>query len=541
MRVLLINPPVRDFYNTPQRRQPLGLLYLAGALKAGGHEVSLIDAGASRRVKRVNPGDEVKSITHAADGDDSSPFKLFGRFYHFGPGFEEVTEKIRRFDPQVVGISSLFNAYGAEALACAKAAREAAPGAAVVLGGGYPSSRPGAALDHHAVDFTVSGEGEAAFAELVDRLDRGGDPHSVPGVSSRDGLMPPTIADRIDDLPYPARELLDLDAYGGMALILSSRGCPFRCSFCSAHLTSGRTFRPRSPEKVVDEMLDCFDQYGVEAFDFEDDNLTVDPRRAMELMERIIEVFGEQRIRLHAMNGISMKGLTPSLLSAMRRAGFRNINLSPLSLNPDARCAMARPEELDEALTLPEKAVEAGLKVTAYMMIGFPGQRLTEIMAEIDNGSRKPVLLAPSVFYPAPGSTIQHELFSHLDEAGPREWGLTRSSLFPEVPGGLTRRELRTAFWMTRLANFARSVEGGFEARIVHSIPTGRPLDAEERGLAAAAEYLRTGKPQGIRLRRKGEYEVFALDEMIDDPAFYARYGIPGLGQGIMEKLRKRV
>jgi radical SAM superfamily enzyme YgiQ (UPF0313 family) len=506
----------------------------------------------------------MQAVTPRTDALDSSPFKLFGRYYHFGPSFEAVAGRIQSLAPDVVGIASLFTPYAEEALACAKRARAAAPDSVIVMGGSHPSGIPEAVLDHPAVDFAVRGEGEGALPTLVDALRRRRDPSMIPGVAgrARDGAIfnnPPRFQTRIERFPRPARELLDLDAYRfeerRMTQILSSRGCPFACAFCSAHLTSGRVFRPRRPEDVVNEMRDCRDRLGIDAFDFEDDNLTFDRERAARLMDRIIESFGEETLWLEAMNGISMRALDADLLLRMRRAGFRNLNVSPLSYQAALRSSMERPEAVEESLAVPGLAASLGFRVTAYLMIGYPGQTLREMMETLCRLAREPVLLAPSVFYPAPGARIHEELKGPIKHRWDIDWPMMRSSLFPEVPGGLKRRELRTVFWLTRLANFARSIDpdrragrlreqcSGYSALIAEKaagpgkdqdLTSPRALDARERGLAALAAFLATKRPQGICIARRGgpggdwTYKLFPLEEMIEDPGFYTLYGIPG-------------
>lgn len=554
MKILLINPPIRDFYNTPTRRQPLGLCYLAAALSREGHDVELLDAGGSRRATRMPLPEAMRTAVPSTDVKDSSPFKLFGRYHHFGPSFQMISERIRSFAPDVIGIASLFTPYAAEAMACAEEARKSAPPSLIVAGGGHPSALPRSILQHKALDYVVLGEGEETFPALLDAVRLGRDPSTIPGVAGRkkDGVLfinPPCFQTGLESFPHPARELLDLDAYlfkgRRMTQILSSRGCPFSCAFCSAHLTSGKTFRPRRPEEVVKEMRICLDRFGIDVFDFEDDNLTFDPGRAERLMDLIIDAFGEETLWLEAMNGISMKGLNRGLLCRMRRAGFRNLNISPLSFHEELRASMDRPDALEEAKALPGLAASLGFRVTAYLMIGYPGQSLSEMMNNLEKLAAEPVLLAPSVFYPAPGSNVQKEFFNGLEDGWDDPWPLMRSSLFPEVPGGLKRRESRTVFWLTRLANFARSIDpdrrpdrlreacAPFMDRF-NKFASDRPLDGKERGLAALSAYLARQRPHGIQVIKTGamdgkrEYRVFPLDEMIENPDFYVEYGIPG-------------
>lgn len=558
MKILLVNPPVRDFFDTPLRRQPLGLLYLAAALMRRGHQVALWDAGAKRRSRRIATPEFMRDAVHPGDALDTSPFKLFGRFHHYGPSFNALEEDVRNCAPDVIGISSLFNAYALEALACADRARRAAPAARIVLGGGHPSSAPKEVIENPSVDFAVLGEGEEAFPRLLDAFLGDGSAADIPGVAGRNErgkvfVNAPQFREDIEGFAPAARELLDLDAYHlkgrPMAQILSSRGCPLACTFCSAHLTSGSRFRPRDPARVVQEMLDCRDRFGIEAFDFEDDNLAFDEARAARLMDLIVEAFGREALWLEAMNGISMKGLTDSLLRKMRSAGFRNLNLSPLTTHSKVHARMNRPEDPESTQDRMELAIRLGFRVTAYLMVGYPGQTLTEMMESLVRMAEKPVLLAPSVFYPAPGSRAQREYFPDLGSADEKKWALMRSSLFTEVPGGVDARALRTVFWMIRLANFARSLvpdRNKDRLRILASsastpdprgdITSSRALDAKERGSAALRAYLLERRPYGIRVVKRGkgkgawQYRLIPLEGMIEERSFFTRYGVPGFG-----------
>lgn len=566
MNVLLINPPVRDFYNTPLRRLPLGLLYVAAALREQGHSVSLIDAGASRDKQPCTPPrrSDIGALKRFAQ--DISPFRLFGRFSHFGPSFDDLEREVRERAPDAIGISSLFSAYAVEAAATAAAARRGRPGALIVAGGGHPSALPHLALEERAVDYIVTGEGERAFPGLLSAIEQRRDAELVPGIAllknGKVRLNPPRFTSDLDSLPLPARDLLDHDSYTWagrpFTQIVSSRGCPRGCSFCSSRLTMGKAFRPRSPESVVREMAICHERFGTEVFDFEDDNLTLDRTRALSLLRLIETTFGSRRFRLEALNGIDAGSLDRELIDALRTAGFSTLHLAPLSAERKSLAAMGRTGDLESSLHLARYAADRGMKVVAYVMVGFPGQPLREVMETLHILAGEPVRITPSVFYPAPGSAVQQELLPELDQAGAREWGETRATCFPRVPGGFSPRTSRTVIWLSRLADFARSLEprlrmealrarcsGTAAARAIGAPhPAGQPwsvrspgrLDTEERGLEALGAFFRTLAPHGVRLDRRGKngapwiYSVFPLPGMIEDRAFYRRHGIPGFG-----------
>ena len=566
VKVLLINPPVRDFYNTPLRRLPLGLLYVAAALREERHEVSLLDAGASQARTSCPPpqgsvDEDLKSLAR-----DTTPFRLFGRFTHFGPSYRDIEEIVREEKPEAVGISSLFSAYAAEVEETAAAARKGAPGAIIVLGGGHPSALPRRALGHGAVDYIVAGEGERAFPDLLAAVEASRDPGRVPGVALlRNGAVrssPPRFARDLDALPLPARDLLDSGSYiwGGRPFtqIVSSRGCPRGCTFCSSRLTMGAGFRPRSPQSVVDEMAHCHERFGTEVFDFDDDNLTLDRTRALDLLHLITATFGARRFRLEALNGIDAGRLDRELIDALHLAGFETLHLAPLSAREESLAAMGRSGDLESFLDLAHHAVDRGMKVVAYVMVGFPGQKLREVMETLAILSREPVRVTPSTFYPAPGSRVQKELLPELDRAGAAAWGLARASCFPRVPGGFSPRTSRTVVWLSRLADFCRGVEGGGDMKTLRSLcsgtaaaramgaphPVGQPwkirsphrLDGGQLGLEALGAYFRTLAPHGVRLEKRGKegspwrYSAFRLPGMIQERSFYRRHGIPGFG-----------
>ena len=139
-------------------------------------------------------------------------------------------------------------------------------------------------------------------------------------------------------------------------MIITSRGCPHGCAYCSTHLVMGASFRMRSPEGILQEMMECHRQYGTEIYDIEDDNFTYHEERAKKLMRLIIETFGEGNLDLSAMNGISFASLDEELLRLMKKAGFKTINLSFVSTDPFTTKGMGRPK----GATYFDKILEGG-------------------------------------------------------------------------------------------------------------------------------------------------------------------------------------
>ncbi|MCX8117396.1 MAG: B12-binding domain-containing radical SAM protein [Desulfobacterota bacterium] len=490
MKILLIQPPVRDFYHTPIRTQPIGLAYLAASLRASGYEVEILDCQTGAK-KPIPIPSELSYLKEFYPFEDRSPFKLYQGFYHFGMGWEEIRKRIEASNPDLVGISSSFTPYHGEALRVSHIVKSWDPRKIVVMGGAHVCCDPEGVLKNPSVDFVILGEGEERFPALVEEIRRGRSKEriEIDGVGYRvDGstrIHPIQAFLRdLDALPLPERSLLDIERYRirgkRSTMLITSRGCPHGCSYCSAHLVMGRLFRARSPQNILQEMILCHTQYGIEAFDFEDDNFTFDLGRAKGLMRRIIEHFGESRLDLSAMNGLSFASLDGELLSLMRRAGFRTLNLSYVSTNPLTKERLMRPSPSLDFEAILKEVERVGLNVIAYAILGIPGQTLEEMTHTLVYLMGRRVLIGPSLYYPVPGTPLfeRHGKESFL----PTGLNRCRSSALPIETDSFSRLDLATLLRLARLINF---LKGQMDRREMAEGMTWREL-AERWGRRAS-------------------------------------------------------
>jgi anaerobic magnesium-protoporphyrin IX monomethyl ester cyclase len=166
MKVLLIQPPVRDFYQTRIRTQPIGLAYLAASLRLQGVEAAILDCQTGRQ-RSIPVPPQFSHLHEIYPSDDRSPFRLYSGFYHFGMGWEEIRQEIDAFEPDAVGISSLFTPYHDEALEVARIVKQGDPSRNVVMGGPHVSGDPEGVLNSGLVDYVVLGEGEVRLPRLL--------------------------------------------------------------------------------------------------------------------------------------------------------------------------------------------------------------------------------------------------------------------------------------------------------------------------------------------------------------------------------------
>ena len=459
--MLLIQPPVEDFYDTDVRLQPIGLCYLKAAIKKHLPEVDVVvsdaHAGAGRRTVPIPK--ELRYLGDYYSVDDKSPFSTFHRYYHFGASFDAIETEIAAIKPDVVGISSLFTPYYREVLEVAARVKKACS-AIVVVGGSHASAAPESLLASPGVDYVIRGEGERAIVELLRHLLDRVPVQAVPNLSYKQSgeLFSNPIADNfpIDELAFPDLSDLAPSAYTlagkPLTFMITSRSCPHKCSFCSVHTTFGTQYRRRSIENVLEEIELRYRQ-GYRVIDFEDDNLTYYKSAFKELCRRLIERFPHREMQFVAMNGISYLSLDDELLDWMWRAGFSHLNLALVSSDKSVRETTKRPHTLAAYVRVVNTAHRLGFKIVSYQILGLPDESLESMIQTLAFNARLPVLLGASPFYRTPQAPIARDLSLHETD-----YIKARLTAFAIETEHFTRDDLYTLFVTTRIINFLKGL-----------------------------------------------------------------------------------
>lgn len=516
--VLLIQPPIRDFYLTAKRTIPYGLACIAAALEARGFTVEILDALATGKTRPAPLPPELADLQAYYGRPDISPFALFHRFRHFGRGFAHIEAEVRRRRPPVVGIAALFSAYADEALAAAEAAKRGDPDCTVVVGGHHPTALPESVLASDHVDFIVRGEGEAAMPELVHRLRHGLDPAAVPGVGFRrpDGrlhIRPPTHLAAAPEIPAPALDRIDHRFYRrggrGAAAVVASRGCPLACSYCAIGGAAWMRHRRRPVASVLAEIETAVARFGAAFIDFEDENLSGDRRWFMALLEGIVRRFGEGALELRAMNGLLPTTLDPEMIAAMRRAGFTALNLALATTAPAQLARFRRPdvrEAFDAALAAAE---DNGMTAVGYIIVGAPFAPPQDAVDDLIFLAARRVLAGVSVFYPAPGSR-DWELCRALGRL-PASLGRLRATALP-LDHTTRPVDAVTLLRLGRILNFMKHLhDGGVESRPAPAAAKAPPASpAATRRMAVGRELLAAFFADGRIRGMTPEGEVYA-------------------------------
>lgn len=449
MKVMFVQPPIEDFYQTSIRTYPLGLLYVAAEV-GDLCEVSVVDARTGVKARRPE-GQAPEGVDGYYRTDRSTPLSLFRKYRRFGMGLEDLRKVIAEERPDVLAISSLFTTYSDQAVEVSRVAKALNPGIVTVLGGTHPTVFPDYALSDPSVDFVIRGEGETPFRRLLERLSKGQDGR-ISEVCFREQssfhVGPINVERQIDLLPD--RSLVQTDRYrigrNKYAALLTSRGCPNRCSFCGKPPVP---YRKRSIGSIEADMADCLGR-GIEAVDFQDDMLTGD----MRFFHQVLELFTGQGLSLSAMNGIYTERLDEITLDRMYKAGFRRLNFSLVDTSDSLLFSHNR---LGAAsfVRLQPYLEESPFLVEVHFIVGLPAQTPTEVLRTIIFLMGRRLLLGPSIFYPAPNSPIFKRTVG--EEWQPLLTSLRSSAMFPADPM-FPRPTIYTLMKLVRFVNYIKGL-----------------------------------------------------------------------------------
>lgn len=505
--ILLIQPPIRDFYLTAKRTIPYGLACIASSLEKAGFSVEIFDGLATSKSHKIQIPDEMSYLDGYYGKEDISPFALFNGFKHFGYSFEHIGKEAAKTGAFLVGISSLFTPYAEYALMTAETVKAYNPNCKIVLGGHHPTALYNRVMENSVVDFVIRGEGEESMVLLAAAIKENKSLDLIPGITYRktDGSLyenDPALINNLDDQPLPAISLLKHNFYkrgkSASIVISASRGCPMKCSYCSVSALSYLKYRRRSIESVLRELDNNISENCAAFIDFEDENLSLDKKWFSELLCEIKLRYGKSGLELRAMNGLLPTSLDEEMICLMKDSGFKTLNLSLGSSSSEQLKRFNRPdvrEAFDKVLLLAEKY---DLKAVGYIIAGAPFQRPEDSVSDLLYLAERRVLAGVSIFYPSPGSS-DFELCRKL-EILPDKYSLMRSSALP-ISHTTDRKEAVTILRLGRILNFMKSlIDSGYK------IPEPAPfmedqiksIDRTETGIKLLKWFLFDAKIRGV-------------------------------------------
>lgn len=349
MKVTLVNPPqtASKYKFMGVISPPLGIAYMAAVLRENNVNVNIIDASA----------------------EDMN--------------FKEFQDEIINRKPDLVAITALTPTIG-KALDSAKVIKDAMPETKVVLGGYHPTFNYEETINDENVDYVIRGEGELILLNLVKTLESDDNLHDVNGLvfqeensNGEKSIVINPIAhpiDNLDDLPYPALDLLPMDKYKlldmdtHMTTMITSRGCPMQCSFCSSAAMHGKFMRERSVKSIVDEIEYLKETYDINIIAFMDDTFTLKKKRVMaicdEILKRDLDIIWGCTARVDSMD--------EEMLKKMHESGCITIFIGVESADQQSLDKMNKNIKVDKIKSSFKVARKIGIRTIASVALGMP-------------------------------------------------------------------------------------------------------------------------------------------------------------------------
>ncbi|MGB9854255.1 MAG: B12-binding domain-containing radical SAM protein [Candidatus Bathyarchaeales archaeon] len=393
IKVALVNPPIIKGAFQHHPYLPIGLTYLAAVLEKNSYEFKVIDCAA------------------------------------LGMDHKKLEGELASFQPDVVGITSM-TPTAHSALLSAQIAKNACPESLVILGGPHAHFMDKKILfQEKAVDFIVRGEGEQTLLELLQCISSHCDPQKIMGITFRKDENIVRTPDRpfieeLDELPFPAYHYFPLKRYrlfGKMIFpIITSRGCPFQCSFCVTSRMFGKKFRSRKPENVAKELEWLINNYGAGAVSFYDDTLTLDKNRIIKLFEEI----KRRRIDIPWDCQTRVDQVSEEILKGMKEANCQQVLFGVESGSQKILSLMKKGTTVEQNEKAIKLAKEAGLFVAISVIIGYPGET-SETLEQTFNFIKKvkPDDVYVCIATPYPGTELR-SLIENMGWKISNDWSL---------------------------------------------------------------------------------------------------------------------
>lgn len=399
MKILIIDPPFKVFSGLLSMYFPLGAAYVAGALKKAGYDCAVFDVDAAKPEKgSLNFSEEYERYAEyikALNNENHHVWALMKRI-------------ILEQKPDVIGITALTTKFGS-VIQTARLCRQILPDVPIVAGGAQASSMPELTASIEEIDFVLRSESDETMPLLVDKIVEGSGFEQVNGLTwKKNGKIinnpDVELAKNLDSLALPDRSsLLFSKNYSSedMGVILTSRGCPFRCSYCF-HMWD-RKVRYRSVDSVIEEIISVYNQYKTTQFSIKDDSFTIKKEHVMELCEALAKL--PFKITFNCTTRVDI--LDEELIKAMKKAGLAQLSIGVESGSKKVLAQTDKDITHEQILQASRLLNNNGVFWTGYFMIGLPEETEEDILKTIRFMHKiKPYYAGLGVYNPFPGTKL---------------------------------------------------------------------------------------------------------------------------------------
>ena len=388
-KVMLIFPPFSQPVESKKRcLVPLGIAYIGAYLRQKNIEVKILDC-----VVEGYYNDNIKNDINT-----------------FGLSWKEIESEIKKFNPDFIGVSCLMTSQRHNALKVCKIAKKLNKSIHTFMGGCHPSAMPDDVLSNQEVDSVIIGEGELAALNIVK--------YRKKGIVRSKHL-------NIDSIPWPARDLLPIEKYIDINMpenifspndrvtqVITSRGCPFKCSFCAVRNFHG-SWRGRKSSDVIEEIKYLVNTYKIDEINIVDENFILDKKRAIEILDGIKDL----GISWSNPGGIWTQGLDKELLYHMKESGCYQLTLPVESSNEYIlNKVIHKPLDIKKLLTTMKLCKKLKISTHAFFICGFPEQTREDMINDYKYAKKAGFDSASfHILTPLPGSDLYEKYKDFVD------------------------------------------------------------------------------------------------------------------------------
>ncbi len=367
MKVCLIEPSkfvsLTNFVSTISM-PPIGLAYIAAALRESGHDVTVVDG----------PGLAPRN------------FFQFKNVRVRGLTKEDIVERIPK-DSEVIALGCMFTSNWVYVREIVKDIRARFPNAKLIMGGEHVTGFPELSLEQAPLDAVVLGEGEEIVVHLLEHFEKGTPLEELEGVAFRSSNGSIQVKPRyrrikdIDSISWPAWDLFDIQKYnevnqphgasqGRFMPMLATRGCPFQCTFCTSPNMWTTEWIARDYKNVVDEMQNYQKHYGTSDFQFEDLTAIVRKDWIIDFCDEVVR--RGMKITFQMPSGTRSESIDAEVAQKLKAAGCHEFAFAPESGDPEILEAIKKKVKLPAMYEAARNAMDAGINVGCFFIIGFP-------------------------------------------------------------------------------------------------------------------------------------------------------------------------
>ncbi len=401
------------------------LIFPPSTVKAGGLRHCIHPLGIAYLGAVLRENYQVKLLDATAEGYENLE-DLGTGLVKYGLSYQQIKEIISDYSPDLVGITCLYSTQFPFVKRICQLAKELSSEIITVIGGYHPTFLARECLEkERSIDFIILGEGEYTLQDILRQIELGKDLTQAKGIAFRQGdklqINPKTnYIENLDELPFPARDLLPMEKYFSINIpmsttskykrctsILTSRGCTAKCIFCPSPNFWGHHYRARSKENVLKELELLIKDYQIREIQFHDDNLVLDKKRATEIFQGMID----RKLRLwwNTPNGIALWKLDEQLLKLMKASGCYELTLAIESGDQEVLSKIVKkPLNLKKVGELTRIIKKLGIETNSFFIVGFPGETKEQIRRTFEFARK--LKLDCSYFFiasPSPGSRLQ--------------------------------------------------------------------------------------------------------------------------------------